>query len=172
MPPDAKDTQQWMVLYTKPRAEKKASENLEKQGFTVYLPCVTVVKQWSDRKKKIQEPLFKSYLFIYSTKAQAAIAGRNENIVGVVRFNGQAAMVREEEMEAIRRIEAGAGNVDVVATPLLPVGQKVRIKQGNLQGLTGTLTEHRGSCRVAIEIESLGCDLLVEVPGGNVEEIK
>jgi transcription antitermination factor NusG len=164
-----KEQAQWRVLYTKPRAEKKAFESLNKKGYCVYLPCVTVVRQWSDRKKKIQEPLFRSYLFVLCKANQINEAVTDASVVGVVRFSGRAAVVREEEMETIRRVEAGKDGVAVVAQKLT-TGQKVLIKNGTLKGLSGTLTEFRGSQRVAIEIESLGCNLLVEVPAANIEK--
>jgi transcription antitermination factor NusG len=160
---------QWRVLYTKPRAEKKAFESLSTKGYCVYLPCVTVVRQWSDRKKKIEEPLFRSYLFVHCKANQINEAATETSIVGVVRFDGNAAIVRDEEMETIRRIEAGKSEV-AVTDRKLTTGQKVIIKDGKLKGLSGTLTEFRGSQRVAIVIESLGCGLLVEVPAANIEK--
>ncbi|MDR1406216.1 MAG: UpxY family transcription antiterminator [Prevotellaceae bacterium] len=164
-----KEQAQWRVLYTKPRAEKKALESLSKKGYCVYLPCVTVVRQWSDRKKKIQEPLFRSYLFIHCKENQISEAATDTSIAGVVRFNGGAAVVRDREMDTIRRVEAGKDPVAVVTQTLI-AGQKVLIKTGALKGLTGILTQIRGSQRVAIEIESLGCNLLVEVPAANIEK--
>jgi transcription antitermination factor NusG len=162
-----KEQAQWRVLYTKPRAEKKALESLNKKGYCVYLPCITVVRQWSDRKKKIQEPLFRSYLFVLCKANQISEAATDVSVVGVVRFNGRAAIVREEEMETIRRVEAGKDHVAVVEQKLT-AGQKVLITNGTLKGLSGILTEFRGSHRVAIEIDSLGCNLLVEVPAANI----
>jgi transcription antitermination factor NusG len=159
---------QWRVLYTKPRAEKKALASLAKKGYVAYLPCTTVVKQWSDRKKKIQEPLFKSYLFVCCKAAQVSGAAADEAVVGVVRFDGRPAVVREEEMETIRRVEAGVKDVAVVDSSLA-TGQKVLIKGGALKGMAGTLTEFRGGQRVAVRIESLGCDLLLNVAAADVE---
>jgi transcription antitermination factor NusG len=164
-----KEQAQWRVLYTKPRAEKKALASLDKKGYCVYLPCVTVVRQWSDRKKKIQEPLFRSYLFVFCKTHQISEAITDASIVGIVRFDGRAAVVRDEEMETIRRVEAEKDDVAVVDQKLT-AGQKVLIKNGALKGLSGTLTEFRGTRRVAIEIESLGCNLLVEVPAANIEK--
>ena len=160
-----------MVLYTKPRAEKRARESLEIQGFKVYLPCITTVRQWSDRKKKVVEPLFKSYLFIFCKQNQIEEAGKAEHIVRIVRFNDQVAIVREEEIETIRCIETGASKVTVDNEKLV-IGQKIRVKQGKLQGLFGVLTEYRGAQRVAVEIGSLRCNLLIDIPVTSVEEIK
>jgi transcription antitermination factor NusG len=169
MPENSKEQAQWRVLYTKPRAEKKAFESLSKKGYRVYLPCVTVVRQWSDRKKKIQEPLFRSYLFIFCKANQVGEAVADTSIAGAVRFDGVAAIVRGEEMETIRRVEAGKDEVAVVDQKLI-AGQQVLIKGGSLKGLSGILTEFRGSQRVAIEIKSLGCNLLVEVPAASIEK--
>ncbi|MDR1582686.1 MAG: hypothetical protein LBS55_05420, partial [Prevotellaceae bacterium] len=120
-------------------------------------------------KKKIQEPLFRSYLFVLCKANQISEAVTDASIVGVVRFDGRAAVVRDEEMETIRRVEAEKDDVAVVDQKLT-AGQKVLIKNGALKGLSGTLTEFRGTRRVAIEIESLGCNLLVEVPAANIEK--
>jgi transcription antitermination factor NusG len=161
---------QWRVLYTKPRAEKKAFEALGNKGYQVYLPYTTVVKQWSDRRKKVQEPLFRSYLFVFCKSAQVFQAALEEpTIVGVVRFEGQSAVVRDKEMDTIRRIEAGKKEVAVVDSRLT-TGQPVLIKAGKLKGMSGILTEFRGSQRVAIRIESLGCNLLVEVSAGDIKK--
>ncbi|MDR1865922.1 MAG: UpxY family transcription antiterminator [Bacteroidales bacterium] len=161
---------QWWVLYTKPRAEKKAFEALNKQGYHVYLPCVTVVKQWSDRKKKVREPLFRSYLFIYCKENHIFLAAQDNTIVGIVRFEGRPAVVRDREIETIRRIEAGHEDIAVVDSTLV-TGQEVLIKSGTLKGVFGILTEFRGTRRVAIQIESLGCNLLVEVSAGNITKL-
>lgn len=138
-----------MVLYTKPRAEKRAFETLDQKGFLVYLPCVTTLKQWSDRKKKVTEPLFKSYLFICCTLDKVSIAAREDNIVGMVRFEGQPAVVRDEEIAMIYRIEQGEPEVEV-EHGRLTVGRKVQVISGSLQGISGTLTEIRGNHKVAI----------------------
>lgn len=161
----------WRVLYTKPRAEKRACEALEEKGCQLYLPVVKTLKQWSDRKKKIEEPLFKSYLFIYGTLAQTLEAAQHPHIVTVVRFGTQPAVVRPDEIAAIRLAVADEKAVTVVAGKL-QVGQQVRVVQGALRNREGILTEFRGTKRIAIEIESLGCSLLIELPSGSVEEVK
>ncbi len=158
----------WRVLYTRPRAEKKAFETLEKQGFTVYLPCVTVLKQWSDRKKKVLEPLFRSYLFAKITACESGEIVRDANIVGFVRFGTELARVREDEMQMIRRIVEGYTEVVVIDHKLEP-GQKIKITKGPLKGHFGTLMEIRGAQKLVMEIESLATNIMFTVPGGNVE---
>ncbi|MDR2848254.1 MAG: UpxY family transcription antiterminator [Bacteroidales bacterium] len=168
---DKKEIPQWRVLYTKPRAEKKAKDLLAEKGFVTYLPCTTVVKQWSDRKKKVLEPLFRSYLFIFSIESQLYEITREESIVGIVHFGEHLAVVREKEMDIIRKIEAGITDVAVVDHTIIE-GQKVRIKTGPLTGTIGILTEFRGAQRVAIAIETLGSNLLINVAAGDITKVK
>ncbi|MDR1673449.1 MAG: UpxY family transcription antiterminator [Bacteroidales bacterium] len=160
-----KKPSQWRVLYTKPRSEKRAYEALIGKGYTAYLPCTTVIRQWSDRKKKVLEPLFKSYVFVLCRENQIGIAANDDTIVSVVRFEGRPAIVREKEMEMIRKIEAGIeeDEAEVVNQPFIS-GEKVRVMGGKLKGISGVLTEFRGSHRVAVSIDSLGCNIIIEVP--------
>ena len=62
---DIKDNKKWFAIYVKSRCEKKVNEQLEDIGVESFLPLITRVKQWSDRKKKVEEPLFRSYLFVH-----------------------------------------------------------------------------------------------------------
>ncbi|MDR1672850.1 MAG: UpxY family transcription antiterminator [Bacteroidales bacterium] len=157
-----KNPLQWMVLYTKPRAEQKAFDALTQNGFHAYLPCMTILRQWSDRKKKVKVPIFRSYVFVYCTKRRIVEAAQDDAIVGIVRFDGNPAVVREREMEIIRQIEAGK-NVVSVTNQNLKKSEKVLIHLGRLKGIEGILTEFRGDKRVAVRIEALGCNLMVEI---------
>ena len=94
----------WYVLYTKPRNEKKTATLLQEKGITVFCPLQETIRQWTDRKKKIQEPLFKSYIFVhlkdYETQQVNVLTTR-----GAVRFlwwQGKPGVVRDEEIEAIQ----------------------------------------------------------------------
>ena len=82
-------TKNWFALYTKPRHEFKALEQLKEIEIETYLPTITVTKQWSDRKKKVIEPLFKSYIFIYSDESKRNNALTREAIIITIYFNGK-----------------------------------------------------------------------------------
>ncbi|MCL2097527.1 MAG: UpxY family transcription antiterminator [Bacteroidales bacterium] len=167
-----KEAKRWRVLYTKPRSEKRAFELLECQDYHVYLPCTTVVRQWTDRKKKVIEPVFKSYLFINCFEKEIHTAVQCPHIIGVVKFENKPAIVREEEIEAIRQIVAGKEDITVVNNhEHFVTGQRVHIISGNLKGLSGILTEFRGARKLAIAIDSLGCNLFVEVAAHHTEPV-
>ena len=65
----------WYAIYTKPRWEKKLAEKLEEKRIDHYLPMVKTLKLWSDRKKWVNEPLFKSYIFVHVTQDTACVCG-------------------------------------------------------------------------------------------------
>ncbi|MBZ9629146.1 UpxY family transcription antiterminator [Salegentibacter sp. LM13S] len=119
----------WYVLYTKPRTEKRVAEGLEKMGVEVYCPLITEIKQWSDRKKKIETPLFKSYVFI---KLEEKKRNRVFEVPGVVRYLfwlGKPAIVRDEEIKVIREwLEED--KVDDAKVEHLSAGDKITIKNG------------------------------------------
>ena len=98
------ELKKWFALYTKPRHEFKALEQLNEIEVETYLPTITVTKQWSDRKKKVTEPLFKSYIFIYSTELQRNNALTREAVIKTIYFNGKPAVIPEQEMESIKKM--------------------------------------------------------------------
>lgn len=119
----------WYVLYTKPKMEKRVAKGLQQMGVEVYCPFITEIKQWSDRKKKIKTPLFKSYVFI-------KIEEKNRNgvfeIPGVIRYLfwlGKPAIVRDKEIKVIREwLEED--KVDGAKVEHLNEGDKITIKNG------------------------------------------
>lgn len=92
----------WYVLYTKAKAEKKAAEVFEKMDIEHYCPTVTEVRQWSDRKKKIETPLFKSYIFVDLEEKQRNLVFDNPHIVSFLHWLGKPAIVRDEEIRVIK----------------------------------------------------------------------
>ncbi|PKD20018.1 antitermination protein NusG [Salegentibacter salinarum] len=119
----------WYVLYTKPRMEKRVADDLEQIGIEIYCPLITEVKQWSDRKKKIKTPLFKSYVFI---KLEEKKRNRVFEVPGVVRYLfwlGKPAIVRDEEIKVIREwLEED--KVEDAKVEHLSAGDKITIKNG------------------------------------------
>src|SRR5687768_12173055 len=97
------DSKKWLAVYTKPRWERKVTELLIKEGITTYCPLNHVVRQWSDRRKWVYEPLFTSYVFV---QVNAIEIGRVKSINGVVNFVcwlGKPAIIKDQEIEIIKR---------------------------------------------------------------------
>lgn len=126
----------WFVIRVKPRYEKKSAERLEKLGITVYCPTTTQIHQWSDRKKKVQVPLFSSYVFVQTEEKERNRVFEAPGVMGYLRWLGRAAIVREEEIELIKKWLVK----DVVSSKVEKItsGDLVAIESGPFKGKKGT----------------------------------
>ena len=162
----------WRVFYTWPRAEKKAETRLEERHIEVFLPKITIVRQWSDRKKKVVEPLFRNYIFAHVDERERLRVLQTDGIVRNVSFNGQPAVVREEEIEQIRIAQNDPLRLSVIdAPPRPPKGTKVVVKEGPLKGLQGDVEQHRGETHLVVRIEAIRQALRVNIPAAWIEEV-
>lgn len=162
----------WYALYVRSRSEKKVVSQLEEMGIEAYLPLVTRIKQWSDRRKKIDEPLFKSYVFVHSnTKEYLPIL----NVYGVMKFvtfEKEAVVVPDNQIVAIKKFvedyEHGEG-YKMQNNDELKVGQTVRIINGPMKGLTGKLETIHNKRHLIVYIEVVGQYIPVHLPRAKVE---
>lgn len=95
--------QAWYVVYTAPRAEKQVQQRLTEQGVEVFLPIHLSPRKWSDRVKMVEMPLFPSYLFVMTRKSDLYDLVRIPGLARIVYFEGQPALVRPQEIKAIRQ---------------------------------------------------------------------
>jgi transcription antitermination factor NusG len=159
----------WYALYTLPRWEKKIARKLDEKGFTVYCPLNVVLRQWSDRKKKVQEPLFKGYVFVQVEEQQKWEVKSIQGIMNYVYRNGKPGVIRDEEIETIKRFLNHFTEIQVEEYKL-DVESKVRIKGGVLMNYQGTIIEVAGN-RAFVRIESMGIQLSAMFEKKNLEPI-
>lgn len=149
----------WYALYTKPRNEKKVATQLASIGFEVFCPLVSVVKQWSDRKKTILQPLLNSYVFVcLDEKDRAKVFG----VSGVVRYVfwlGKPAIVRDSEINAIKELLTEKYK-EVYMSDITP-GSKILLEEGVFKGQRATLVEQKGNKTILI-LDGLGMMLILE----------
>lgn len=157
----------WFALYTKPRTEKKLAARLKEKGFEVYAPTQTLHKQWSDRIKKVEEPFFKSYVFVRFEESEKIQVLQTPGAVAVVTWLGKPAKIRASEIEAIQDFLERFQGVKLENKEVKP-GQTVRIKHGSLEDQYGVV-RHQSKNRVSLEIEQLGMVLYAEVPKSQIE---
>lgn len=160
----------WFALYTRPRFEKKVTRLLEEEGFEAWLPMQTVIRQWSDRKKKVEIPLFSSYVFIRIPKNQLYHAVQIDGVARTVGFSGEPAAIREEQIEMIRKVLKGPEAFEVTETSFVK-GETVAIINGPLKGFTGKWVNWKGKKRVSLEIEQLHKSILVTLPAVYIKKI-
>ncbi|KEO74756.1 UpxY family transcription antiterminator [Anditalea andensis] len=164
------ETSKWYVMYTAPRAEKKVAQRLVENGLEVFLPMVEEVRQWSDRKKKVQRALFNGYLFVKTTKDKLWESLQVQGAVKFVNFSGVHATVRDEEILLIQRVLETGVSVDVEATEIEP-GEKVKILGGPLQGFTGECIQKGNQDYFIIRIPGIMQTIMVNLPRKYLEII-
>ncbi|OXA92171.1 UpxY family transcription antiterminator [Flavobacterium hercynium] len=150
----------WYVLYTKPKWEKKVAERLIQMGVDCYCPVITKVKEWSDRKKKVEIPLFNSYVFVNLKDTD-----RNSvfQIAGVVRYLfwlGKPAIVRDEEINIIKKSLA-ATNISDISVTSIQVGDRIKLESGAFSNQDAIVQEVSNTHYILV-LESLGCVLKIK----------
>jgi len=151
----------WYALYTKPRWEKKVHHLLTLKGIETYCPLNKVKRQWSDRKKTIYEPLFKSYVFVKVDDSERTKVRLTNGVINFVYWNQKPAIIKEREIEAIKRFLNDHENVGL--RPLeLAVNQLVTFTSGTFMDLKAKVLSVRKK-EVKVVIESLGCELVAVV---------
>ncbi|MFL5789702.1 MAG: transcription termination/antitermination protein NusG [Flavisolibacter sp.] len=159
----------WYVVYTKPRWEKKVAELLSKKEIENYCPLNKVQKQWHDRKKTVYEPLFTSYVFLKASTMQLNAVRETSGIINFVYWLGKPALVKEQEIIAIRDFVDEYKNIQLEKT-MVNVNDQVKIMYGPLMNREGKVIEIMNHT-VKIYLPSLGYALSANVDRSNVEKI-
>lgn len=157
----------WYALYTKSRAEKQLNEQLIKAGFEAYLPLQRVLKQWSDRKKWVEVPLFRSYIFVNISGAEYYDVLNVPGAVRFITFEGKAVPIPPQQMEAIRQFVDTKQELPDVDLNIEP-GSTINIIAGPMKGISGELIEIMGKKKVRIEIDGLGQSVFLELPASHI----
>jgi transcription antitermination factor NusG len=130
----------WYAVYTKPRWEKKVAFSMSAGGLENYCPLNKVVRKWSDRKKIVEEPLFTSYVFVRITARQLSQIQQIDGVVNFVYWLGKPAVIRDSEIELIKRFLNEHMNVKVERSNL-QVNDKIKILNGPFMEMEGNIVE-------------------------------
>jgi transcriptional antiterminator NusG len=153
---------QWFVLYTTSRSEKKVAKRLNEMGVEVFLPIVEELRQWSDRKKKVQKALFNGYVFVKTNRAKLWESLQVPGAVKFVNFSGEHATVREEEIATIKRILDTGVAVETDGSDI-EAGEQVEIMGGPLQNMKGECVNKGNKDYFIIRIPGINQNLLVNI---------
>ena len=163
-------TYYWYALYTKSRQEKKVYTEMLKRGLVAYLPLETKIKQWSDRKKKVEEPMIRSYVFVKTSEKEYYDILNITGIVHYVTFEGKAASIPEWQIEAMRKMNDYHAPHTYSGEKFMK-GEKVIIEAGPLKGYEGeVINDNKGNKKLIIRIENLGYSMVVENPGSTIKK--
>jgi len=162
---------QWYAIHTRSQHEKSVAALLQDQGIATFLPLVTEVHRWSDRRKLVRLPLFSCYTFVHMPFVPELWAKvlRVSGVLSFVGVRGQGVPIPEKQMESIRTILAT--NALCTLCPFLKVGQHVRIRGGALEGIEGILVERNGDRTVVISVEPIQRSIAVRIDDYQVEPI-
>lgn len=154
-------TAKWFAVYTKPRWEKKVAGLLEQKGVESYCPLNRVRRKWSDRMKTVEEPLFKSYVFVKITEAERTPVRMTDGVINFVYWNGKPALIKDKEITIIRRFLNEYENVLLV--PLqVGVNDRVKIIAGPMMEAEGRVLEVKHKT-ATVAIDSLGYMLVATI---------
>lgn len=153
----------WFAVYTKSRCEKQVAESLRAAGINCYCPLNKIKKQWSDRTKWVDEPLFRSYVFVeIDYSKESAIVRKTRNVVNFVYWLGKPAEIPEEEINEIKAFLVDFVNVEVIGKSV-KVGDYITVKQGLFAGKTAQVKSFKNKNEVRLYIESLGFELVAHL---------
>jgi len=160
----------WYALYTKPRHEKQVNERLAERQYETYLPLVKRISQWKDRKKKIEEPLFRSYLFVnFEYKYRFDVLETN-GAIKIVNFNRQPAVIPAWQIESLRRMLEAPETLQL--EPYLRPGELVEVTEGPMKGMRGTVVRRKGGQRLVLSIEGILQSVSVDVGESQLKKVK
>lgn len=161
----------WYALYTKPRFEKRTEKELRLKGIEVYLPLEKRLKQWSDRKKWVYEPLIRSYIFVYVNKSELNNAYHTPGVLTVVKFEGEPAPIQDKQIQALKDI-LNSKEVYEVTSETFEIGSYVEVTQGGLKGLQGEMVEHLNKFKVLIRLEIVQQNILVNINPSYLKKVE
>lgn len=156
----------WYVIYTKPRWEKRVAGELEDLSIEAYCPVVTEIRQWSDRKKKVVSPLFKSYVFVRLSEKNRQDVFKVPGVVQFLFWLGKPAIAKDAEIETIKSW-LNNDEIAVVSTDHLSPGDQITIAEGNFKGQEAIIKKI-GKKRMRLILKSMGC--VVNVKASDVVE--
>lgn len=160
----------WYAVYTAPRAEKLVKNRLEEKKIETYLPLITVRKQWSDRKKWVEVPLFNSYLFVKTDLGNYFQILNTSGLIKFICFENKPAPIPTEQIHLVRMLLSSYSDIEVQESIPEP-GQKIEVIAGPLLGMKGELISHKGKKLVAVQIEQLGYSVLINMPAAIVKAL-
>ncbi|WP_412467668.1 UpxY family transcription antiterminator [Pedobacter sp. KLB.chiD] len=160
----------WYPVYTHSRAEKKANEELNRKGIQTYLPLKKAVKQWSDRKKIVEEPLIKSYLFAYISAREYAEVLMTNGVARFIYFSNRVASIPDQQILNLKLLLATDADLEVIDYDIKP-GESVIIKAGPFKGIKAELVSVHNKQRIILRLEDMGYSININTSIAFIEPI-
>jgi transcription antitermination factor NusG len=151
----------WFAVYTKPRHEKKIREYLLEKDIESYVPLVKKIRQWSDRKKWVDEPLIRGYVFVRISLKQQLYVLETHGVVRFVTFQKELAMIPDFQIEALKRtVDEG---FMLKPENYMRTGQLVEVCDGPLKGIKGRIQRIENENRFIISLDVIQASYQVRI---------
>ena len=159
----------WYAIHTVARHEKCVAQQLQEKGVFTFLPLMHVIRQWSDRRAKVEVPLFSCYAFVHTvrTAEERLKVLRTPGVLGFVGSERIGTPIPDEEIENLQT--AIREKIPLAVHPFLTAGKRVRIRGGSLDGMEGILVGQAGDKRLVVSVELLQRSVAIRVEGYDVE---
>lgn len=151
----------WFALQVRSRKENYVASQIIGQGYECLLPTYKCIRNWSDRRKELEQPLFPGYLFCRFDFQQRRPLISTPGVLQVLGTGRIPVPVSDDEIRALQL--AVASGVQKQPWPYLEVGERVRVTYGNLSGLEGILINFKGNHRVVLSVTLLQRSVAMEV---------
>ena len=149
----------WFVIYTKSRNEKKVAELLQKNGVEVFCPLVKLKKNWSDRKKIVETPLFNSYVFVNISEKDRNVVFNVPGVIRYVFWLKKPAVARDSEIESLKAVLNDT--MDSFSIENYQIGDTVKISEGVFKGLDGVI-EKQSNNKLHVILENVGIKITLQ----------
>ena len=161
----------WFAVQTKPRHEKRAAAELQEKGISAFLPLCSEKRQWSDRQRTVELPLFPQYVFVRMTQSlnTRVLVLRTSGIMNFVGMRGMGMAIPDEQIERIQTVMAQG--IPVSPHLFTNIGKRIRIRGGALDGLQGILTAVNGDRTLVVSVELIQRSIAIRIAGFTVEPV-
>jgi transcription antitermination factor NusG len=163
-------SKEWYAVYTKSRCEKKVVAHLNQKKIENYCPLTKIQKKWSDRKKIILEPIFKSYVFVHISILEDLEIRKTPGVINFVYWLNKPAIIKTHEIEILKRFLNDYSDINISKIPI-KINDSVQIVSGPLMELDGKVISV-GKNSVKVILPSLGYEMSAEISKANIKIIK
>lgn len=171
IPPSFLDLEKsnWYAIYTKPRHEKWIAEQLQEKRVLTFLPLLQQIHFWSDRRCKVEIPLFSCYAFvrIAQTTEERLMVLRTPGVLGFVGNDRQGTPIPDDQIENLR--VTIREKIPYALHPFVSAGKRVRIRGGSLDGVEGILVRQGRDQSLVVSVELLRRSISIRIEGYDIE---
>ena len=159
----------WLVVYTRYNYEKKVEASLAEKNIEVYLPKKKVLRSWSDRKKWIEEPLFRPYLFVHINSKEYFEVLQTNAVINYIQFEGRPATISDNQIESLKMVVDSKIEFELTSGSF-EQGDDVQIVDGPLKGYSGKIIHHMNRNKLLLRVEQIDYSLLVEIGNNYIRQ--